>query len=177
MFSINAGHQGVRAILCMALVCLTAVCATAQTSSGAYQFHDDRQTPAAEADLTIRWTDPPGDRERQIVTLTQCMNGRCGEVQVAGLTISSRPGGGVRKEFEVCSDVNVWSQRCDVYDCYEDNVGMMSVCNFKSSYNKSCYSETCTSLRTDPMRIQVASNFRRGGRDVPAVAADAARRG
>lgn len=144
MLSNHSGHRTVQFILAIALVCLTTVgAAAAQTPGGAYQFHEDRQTPGAAADLTIRWTDPPGDRERQIVTLTQCMNGRCGEVQADRLVISGRPGGALGKEVEVCTEINPWSHRCDVYDCREDHVAMVSICNRKWSYRKSCYSETC----------------------------------
>jgi hypothetical protein len=143
MLSNNSKHHHLTAILFMVLACLTVACATAQAPSGDYRFHEDR--PAAKADLTIKWTDPPGDRERQITQLTQCIDGRCGAVKLARLVISGRPGGGQqRSEVEVCQAVNPWKDRCDVYDCFEDNVGMMSVCNYLHSYSKSCYSETCS---------------------------------
>jgi hypothetical protein len=128
------------------LVFLTVVCAMAQSTPrastlGDYRFHQGRPEEPA---LKIKWSAPTREGRRRIVELIQCAHGRCGAVKLDKLAISGTPGTEPQKmEVEVCHEVTPWKDRCDVYDCFEDTVGMMSVCNYLSSYNKSCYSETC----------------------------------
>lgn len=97
-------------------------------------------------DLILEWTYRTEDPEaKKVHTMLKCRLGTCTEVDLDPFTLTSREGSGpLEAEVEVCHAVNAWTDRCDVYDCYDDPVGLQSVCDFQYSYNKSCLLETCS---------------------------------
>ena len=96
-----------------------------------------------EPDLVIVWAETNTEQKRKIDKIDKCISNRCSEIEHNGLSISSGKTDGTKKEYEVCKDVNVFAQDCDVYSCIEDNVGMQSICNYKFTYRRSCWSDGC----------------------------------
>jgi hypothetical protein len=65
-------------------------------------------------------------------------------VDTSGLIITTGPSGPQAAEIEVCHQgPNPFIDVCDVYECYEDDVAMQSICDYRSTYNKNCLSDGC----------------------------------
>lgn len=117
----------------------------AQAQPGATPEEQKNKCSPQNPDLIIKWiyrTEAPS--VKKAVELRRCSGGNCVRVDLSNLDLTSAQGPmPQRAEIEVCHEKNPWTDVCDVYDCFEDDVGMQSVCNFLYSYNKDCFSDGC----------------------------------
>lgn len=98
-------------------------------------------------DVILEWTYRTEEPEVKKVHTMYLCSPSCTEVDIEEeeLRLTSREGDGpLEMEVEVCHAISAWTDKCDVFDCYDDPVGMQSVCDFQYSYNKSCLLETCS---------------------------------